>query len=484
FIGACGNGEYVVYSSMALRNTKFGPASKFVWGCDSSTYAVFNGSSKITIVKNFKEKCDYTTSNVDEIYGGTLLGIKSSDTLTFYTWETFDLVRQIDVEASNVIWSENNMVVISSKEDSFYILRYDENEFNECENVPENGVESSFEILHTVEDSVTTGVWCGAFFVYTNFTNRLNYFVGGHIITIAHLDRQMYILGYLAKHCKVYLSDKNCQIVGYQLLNCVLDYQSAVLKNDFEAADTHLVSIPMSHRNSIAEFLHAQNFKKQALAVATDLEFKFILALEIEDIELSYDLAKQLDSKDNWMRLSEVVERSGHINILLECLEKMEDLPGQFFYAKMLGSKDMLAKVAKKAYTEKHFNITFISYFISGRLDDCIELFIDNGRFSEAAIFARTYAPSRIVFVTNLWKKYIDKSDAKLAKSIATPDKYPNLFPEYQNDLMVEQFQRIQLESPMKSSNHDLKNDFKEAISKQIFTYDPNIFKEMNVNMI
>ncbi len=34
-----------------------------------------------------------------------------------------------------------------------------------------------------------TGIWVGDCFIYTNAVNRLNYYVGGEIVTIAHLDR-------------------------------------------------------------------------------------------------------------------------------------------------------------------------------------------------------------------------------------------------------------------------------------------------------
>ena len=36
---------------------------------------------------------------------------------------------------------------------------------------------------------VKTGLWVGDCFIYTNAVNRLNYYVGGEVVTIAHLDR-------------------------------------------------------------------------------------------------------------------------------------------------------------------------------------------------------------------------------------------------------------------------------------------------------
>ena len=51
----CGDGEYIIYTAMALRNKSFGSAQEFVWAGDSNDYAVRENSSSIKIFKNFKE---------------------------------------------------------------------------------------------------------------------------------------------------------------------------------------------------------------------------------------------------------------------------------------------------------------------------------------------------------------------------------------------------------------------------------------------
>ena len=46
-------------------------------------------------------------------------------------------------------------------------------------------------MIGEIEETVKTGCWVGDCFIYTNSVNRLNYYVGGEIVTIAHLDRQV-----------------------------------------------------------------------------------------------------------------------------------------------------------------------------------------------------------------------------------------------------------------------------------------------------
>jgi len=47
----------------------------------------------------------------------------------------------------------------------------------------------SWQVLSDIAETVRTGCWVGDCFIYTNSVNRLNYYVGGEIVTIAHLDR-------------------------------------------------------------------------------------------------------------------------------------------------------------------------------------------------------------------------------------------------------------------------------------------------------
>ena len=80
----------------------------------------------------------------------------------------------------------------------------------------EEGVEGAFELVHELNDQVKTGEWVGDCFLYTNNSNRLNYFVGGETMTLCHLDQEMYMLGYLPKEDRVLLIDKALNVVSYK----------------------------------------------------------------------------------------------------------------------------------------------------------------------------------------------------------------------------------------------------------------------------
>ena len=107
FVTVVGDGEYIIYTSLAWRNKAFGPGNSFAWGDDSNTYAVQEGKLKIKVYRNFREKKDGAPKGVgafgiEGVHGGPLLGARGGGFVVFWDWETGDIVRRVDVEATNV----------------------------------------------------------------------------------------------------------------------------------------------------------------------------------------------------------------------------------------------------------------------------------------------------------------------------------------------------------------------------------------------
>lgn len=130
-------------------------------------------------------------------------------------------------------------MVCLATEESYYILSFDSEQVQKARDnneVAEDGVESAFDVIGEVNESVRTGLWVGDCFIYTNAVNRINYFVGGELVTIAHLDRPLYVLGYIPKDDRLYLADKELGVVSYQLLlsvrillNCSILFTSLII---------------------------------------------------------------------------------------------------------------------------------------------------------------------------------------------------------------------------------------------------------------
>lgn len=83
------------------------------------------------------------------------------------------MIRRIEIEASNVFWSDSAELVSIVAGDSTFILKFDqdavENAFASGEEIDEDeGIEAAFEVLGEIPETVKTATWVGDCFIYTN----------------------------------------------------------------------------------------------------------------------------------------------------------------------------------------------------------------------------------------------------------------------------------------------------------------------------
>ncbi|XP_074654066.1 coatomer subunit beta'-like isoform X2 [Tubulanus polymorphus] len=452
FVVVCGDGEYIIYTAMALRNKSFGSAQEFVWSQDSSVYAIREGSSMVKIFKNFKEQKSFKPDfGAEGIFGGFMLGVRSVSGLAFYEWETTDLVRRIEITPKNVFWNDSGELLCIATEESFYILKYSSEAVDQAketkEGVTEDGIENAFDVIGEIEETVKTGIWVGDCFIYTNSVNRLNYYVGGEIVTVAHLDRVMYLLGYIPKDNRLYLGDKELNVVSFSLLLSVLEYQTAVMRRDFETADKVLPTIPREQRSRVAHFLEKQGFKSQALAVTCDPEHKFELAIQLGELKTAYTIAKEAESEQKWKQLAELATLKCEFGLAQECLHNAQDFGGLLLLATSAGNAEMVNMLANTSSDSSQNNVSFLSFFLLGKLEKCLEVLINSNRLPEAAFFARTYLPSQVSRVVELWRVGLGKINQKAAQSLADPTEYENLFTGLQETFKTEQYLRKERQS-------------------------------------
>ncbi|KAJ4450940.1 Coatomer subunit beta' [Periplaneta americana] len=418
FVVVCGDGEYIIYTAMALRNKAYGSAQEFVWAQDSSEYATREGSSTVKVFKNFKEKKAFKP--------------------------------EFGAEASTCILVRERELVCLATEESYFILKYDAaivaRAHETKEGLTEDGVEEAFTFLGETHESVRTGLWVGDCFIYTNGVNRINYYVGGEIVTVSHLDRTMYLLGYVPRDNRLYLGDKELNVVSYSLLLSVLEYQTAVMRGDFETADRVLPTIPRSQRT--------RGFKQQALAVSTDPEHKFELALQLGELETAHSLALEAASQQKWRQLAELATTRGELDLAQECLHHAQDYGGLLLLATSSGDAEMVKKLGETADATGKNNVSFLSYFLLGDVDKCLEILISTNRLPEAAFFARSYLPSRITEVVALWRECLSKLNEKAGQSLADPKDYENLFPGYADALKTEQFLKAERQKLLPASEY------------------------------
>ncbi len=225
----CGDGEYIIYTAMALRNKSFGSAQEFVWAADSSEYAVRENASTVKLFKNFKEKKTFRPDfGAEAIFGGYMLGVKSPSGLSFYDWESLELVRRIEIQPKAVYWcvfvncgfvnsflifintflswdmwpnsvikaftflhirSENGELVCIATEESYFVLKYDADAVARAretkEDITEDGIETAFDVR-------VLRIFFSLVFLKLEGTNPIN--------TLLFLEKSRLVLKSLAVH--------------------------------------------------------------------------------------------------------------------------------------------------------------------------------------------------------------------------------------------------------------------------------------------
>ncbi|PON73332.1 Coatomer beta subunit [Parasponia andersonii] len=443
FVVVCGDGEYIIYTALAWRNRSFGSALEFVWSSDGE-YAVRESTSRIKIFsKTFQEKKNMRpTFSCERIYGGILLAMCSNDFICFYDWAECRLIRRIDVNVKNVYWADSGDLVAITSDSSFYILKYNRDVvssyFDSGRSRDDQGVEDAFELLHEINERVRTGIWVGDCFIYNNSSLRLNYCVGGEVTTMFHLDRPMYLLGYLANQSRVYLIDKSFNVMGYTLLLSLIEYKTLVMRGDFDRANQILPTIPPEHQNSVAHFLESRGMLEDALEVATDPDYKFDLAIQLGRLEIAKEIATTAQSESKWKQLGELALSIGQFELAEDCLLHGMDLSGLLLLYSSIGNAEGISKLLSLAKEQGKNNVAFLCLFILGKLEECIQLLLESNRIPEAALMARSYLPSKVSEIVAIWRNDLNKVSKKAAESLADPEEYPNLFEDWQLSLSLE----------------------------------------------
>merc|ERR1719397_546777 len=204
-------------------------------------------------------------------------------------------------------------------------------------------------------------------------------------------------------------------------------------------ADRVLQTVPKEQRTRVAHFLEKQGFMKQALAVSSDPEHRFDLAIQLGDLNCAYTLAKESASEQKWKQLAELATSQARFDLAQQCLHEAQDHGGLLLLATAAGNTEMVGKLGMQADQAGKHNVSFLSYFMLGDLEKCLEILLDSERIPEAAFFARTYLPSQISRVVELWRAQLGKVNEKAGQSLADPKDYPNLFPDYQTSLQVQE---------------------------------------------
>merc|ERR1712072_1075224 len=242
---------------------------------------------------------------------------------------------------------------------------------------------------------------------------------------------------------KLYLVDKELNVVPYTLHLALVEYQSAIMRKDFDAASKFFESLPETLHNRVARFLENQGYPSEALQISKDDDHCFELATTLGKLEQAADFVRKIATQANpsmpprgkWKTLGDVALEQGNFELARSCFREAKDLGALFLMHTACGDADELRKTALQAKETGIANIAVLCFCLLGDLENALQVLIAANRLPEAAFFARCYCPSQLSATVQLWKKDLGAVNQAVADSLADPQTYPDLFPNF--DLTV-----------------------------------------------
>ena len=224
-------------------------------------------------------------------------------------------------------------------------------------------------------------------------------------------DKKQYILGYDGKQNKLYLVDKNFNVYCYSLLLSVVNYQSAILNEDIHGAELYFKDIPETYYQKLAKFLENNDKKEMAFEITPDQDHKFDLAITLNKNDAAYEIAEQQQSVEKWKKVGDIALLSGFFELAETCFKKSEDFNSLFLFYSSYGDEEGLNYLLNKAEEKGKYNIAYETAFVLALPERCVQILIKSKRFSEAAMFAKSYIPTMIPQVMQEWADVLKQNE-------------------------------------------------------------------------
>ncbi|RLV96534.1 Coatomer subunit beta' [Spathaspora sp. JA1] len=494
YAAVCGDGEYIIYTALAWRSKAYGSALDFVWNSHDTSancsFAIRESSVSVKIFKNFQE---YITLDliyqVDKIFAGALLGVRSEGCISFYDWETGKLVRRVDIDnnINEVVWSDNGelLAIITSssegdsntvgakKTDEAYFLSYSQEVFQESldnnELDVEEGVELAFDVLYSLptSESILSGKFIGDVFVYTTAsTNRLNYFVGGEVINLGHFDHKFYLIGYKASDGKLYLIDKSFDVISWYINSEVLELQTLVMRGDLhqyatstqideetgeDVPDLSTISLAnlseeytqlisgfnKTELNQLSRFFEKLGYLSISYSLSQDFDSKFQISLSTGNLIQAYTLLSENQAENpstalinatKWKKLGDLALEKWQVKLAQESYWLAQDYPSLLLLLSSSNNKTDLTRLAQECEEKGKYNIAWQAWWLIGAKEKCLDLLIKSERYTEATLFGANYGVSndKVQKAIELWRNELrGKNKSKIADRLI--DNFSNL---------------------------------------------------------
>ena len=90
----------------------------------------------------------------------------------------------------------------------------------------------------------------------------------------------------------------------------------------------------------VAKFLETRGLTEKALQVAQDADYRFELALQLDNVDVAVEIAEELGSETRWKQLGELALADGKLALAERCLNASNDLSGMLLMHSATGNRE------------------------------------------------------------------------------------------------------------------------------------------------
>ncbi|KAI6032373.1 coatomer WD associated region-domain-containing protein [Pisolithus microcarpus] len=145
----------------------------------------------------------------------------------------------------------------------------------------------------------------------------------------------------------------------------------------------------------------------------------------------------EAEAETKWKALGDRALAVWRFDLAKEAFDKAGDLSSLMLLSLAVGNRDGLRKVGDLAEQKGANNLAFATFFQLGDTQACVDLLVKTNRAPEAALFARTYAPSLVPKAVDAWRTELRRRNkSKIAVSIGHPSEHAELFEEGWQDVL------------------------------------------------
>ena len=99
---------------------------------------------------------------------------------------------------------------------------------------------------------------------------------------------------------------------------------------------------------------------------------------------------------------------------------------------------EALAELGGEAAKAGRYNIAFTYFYLTHRLEECLEILMTTKRYAEAAMFCRSFLPDKIDDVVVQWQTNLSEDKPDVAATITCPGSHPEMWPLQEQAMKIQ----------------------------------------------